>query len=345
MIRGTKVMDLINRYIYAVTQKLPESQRTDIEKELQGLVEDMLEDRGVGVETASLEEVEQVLLELGPPVEMAARYRGRERYLIGPGLINSYWSVLRIVLYSIAVALGIVYIIDFFTSTEPTAEKLLELLVSLLSVGIHGFAWVTVIFAFIEYRGARQVPNDPWKPSELPAIPEPAARIKPIEPVLGILFSVLFFVLFTFSINLIGVHRFDENSIAIPVFEQAAFAKYLPLIWLLTAFSIFNEARKLITRKWTPQIAVMHVIFNVASVIVTVILFSDMTIWNPTFMDQLVQAGLVTPGDEAYETVKSIWDRSRDGLIYVIVIITLIDTISVVMKWFRGKEGNTALTK
>ena len=172
----------------------------------------------------------------------------------------------------------------------------------------------------------------------MPAIPEPAARIKPIEPLLGILFSVLFFVLFTFSINLIGVHRFDENSIAIPVFEQAAFAKYLPLIWLLTAFSIFNEARKLITRKWTPQIAVMHVIFNVASVIVTVILFSDMTIWNPTFMDQLVQAGFVTPGDEAYETVKSIWDRSRDGLIYVIVVITLIDTVSVVMKWFRERK-------
>ena len=37
-------MDLINRYIYAVTQKR-ESQRADIEKELHGLIEDMLEDR------------------------------------------------------------------------------------------------------------------------------------------------------------------------------------------------------------------------------------------------------------------------------------------------------------
>ncbi|MCV4231851.1 hypothetical protein OHJ21_11780 [Virgibacillus sp. LDC1] len=338
-------MDLINRYIYAVTQKLPESQRAEIEKELHGLIEDMLEDRRAGGEIASIADVEQVLIELGPPGEMAARYRGRERYLIGPGLIDSYWAVLRIVLYSVAVALGIFYIVDFFASPAPTAEKLLEYFVSLLSVGIHGFAWVTVIFAYIEYRGARQVSKGPWKPSDLPAIPEPADRIKPIEPVLGILFTVLFFVLFTFSINLIGVHRFDENSIAIPVFEQAVFAKYLPLIWLLTAFSIFNEAMKLITRKWTPQLAVMHVIFNVASVIVAVILFSDMTIWNPTFMDQLVQAGLVTPGDEAYETVKSIWDRSRDGLIYIIVVITLIDTVSVVMKRFRGKEGNTTLTK
>ena len=106
--KGTKVMDLINRYIYAVTQKLPESQRADIEKESR--TRHMLEDRGVGVESASLEEVEQVLLELGAAREMQRRYRGRERYLIGPGLINSYW-VQRIVLYSIVVALGIVYII------------------------------------------------------------------------------------------------------------------------------------------------------------------------------------------------------------------------------------------
>ncbi|OIB02918.1 hypothetical protein AK95_32780 [Paenibacillus sp. LC231] len=338
-------MDLINRYIYAVTQKLPESQRADIEKELHGLIEDMLEDRGAGVGIASTEDIEQVLLELGPPGDMAARYRGRERYLIGPGLIDSYWSVLRIVLYSVVIALGIAYMVDFFTSSDPTAEKLLEYFVSLLSVAIHGFAWVTVIFAYIEYRGARQVSKDAWKPSDLPVIPEPAVRIKPIEPVLGILFSVLFFVLFTFSLNLIGVHRFDENSIAIPVFEQASFAKYLPLIWLLTAFSIFNEARKLITRKWTPQLAVMHVIFNVASVIVAVILFSDMAIWNPSFMEQLAQTGFVTPGSESYDIVKSIWDRSRDGLIYVIVIITLIDTVSVLMKRFRRKEGNTALTK
>ena len=49
-------MDLINRYIYAVTQKSPESQRADIEKELHGLIEDMLEDRGAGVGIARTED-------------------------------------------------------------------------------------------------------------------------------------------------------------------------------------------------------------------------------------------------------------------------------------------------
>ena len=92
-------------------------------------------------------------------------------------------------------------------------------------MGIHGFAWVTVIFAYIEYRGLAKSPMIHGNPRKV--IPEPAARIKPIEPLLGILFSVLFFVLFTFSINLIGVHRFDENLDRHSwCFKQAAFAKY-----------------------------------------------------------------------------------------------------------------------
>lgn len=339
------MMDLIKRYIYAVTQKLPESQRIEIEKELHGLIEDMLEDRGAHVESATHQEVEQVLLELGPPEEMSARYRVRERYLIGPGLIDSYKSVLRIVLYSLGILLSFAYIVDFFTSSDPAGELLIEYFVSLLNVEIQGFVWVTVIFAYLEYRGTRKVPKDAWKPDDLPIIPDPATQIKPIEPVLGIIFSLLFFVLFTFSIDLISVYRWDESLVTIPVFAQAAFAKYLPLIWILTGIGILQDIIKLIARKWTPQVVVVRVVFNIASVIGAMILFSDTTIWNPTFMDQLVQTGTLTPGNEAYDVVNSIWDRAREGLIYVIVIIAVIDTASAIMKLFRGKEGKTVLTK
>lgn len=73
-------MEVIDRYIYAVTQRLPEHQREDIHRELQSLIEDMLEERKPTGQ-ASKEEVEEVLLELGPPNELAAKYRGYERYL------------------------------------------------------------------------------------------------------------------------------------------------------------------------------------------------------------------------------------------------------------------------
>lgn len=41
-------MDLVERYIYAVTQKLPSQTREDIGKELRGLIADMLEERAQG---------------------------------------------------------------------------------------------------------------------------------------------------------------------------------------------------------------------------------------------------------------------------------------------------------
>lgn len=79
-------MEMIERYIYAVTQKLPQSQREDIAVELRGLIEDMVEER-VG-DTADEKVVEEVLLELGSPREMALKYTGKKRYLIGPELFE-----------------------------------------------------------------------------------------------------------------------------------------------------------------------------------------------------------------------------------------------------------------
>lgn len=38
-------MELVDRYIHAVTARLPEAQREDIKRELQSLIEDMLEER------------------------------------------------------------------------------------------------------------------------------------------------------------------------------------------------------------------------------------------------------------------------------------------------------------
>lgn len=79
-------MEMVNRYIYAVTQKLPQSQREDIAIELRGLIEDMLEERaeqGNGKEN----DVEEVL-ELGSPRSLADKYRGKKKYIIGRSFLT-----------------------------------------------------------------------------------------------------------------------------------------------------------------------------------------------------------------------------------------------------------------
>lgn len=333
-------MELIKKYVYAVTQKLPAQQRVDIEKELNGLIEDMLDERTQGAPVQE-SDVEEVLIELGDPSSLADKYRGKERFLISPERFDPYLSVLKIVLVSVAIAISVGFVIDFFMGPVNIAKQFAEYLASLFSASIQGFAWVTIVFILIEHRGNRTSDNrtkKPWRPSDLPSIPDPKTVIKPIEPILGIIFSVVFLILFAYMLNLVGVHRFyDGQSTVIPVFNEEVFRKYIPFIWVLTAIGILRDCMKMITRKWTRQIVVFHLFFNIMSLIFTLIMFTDPSIWNPQFMNELVQAGAITEGSEGFQTVSTIWDRSREGLIYVIALITVIDSIATGMKLYRIK--------
>lgn len=80
--------EVVKRYIHAETQKLPEQQRADIKKELQGLIEDMPEEPTQG-EIATPNDVEAVLLELCNPSDLADKYRGSKRYLISQDCARS----------------------------------------------------------------------------------------------------------------------------------------------------------------------------------------------------------------------------------------------------------------
>ena len=79
---------MINRYIYAVTRELPEKSRKEIANELKELIDDML--GGMNQAMSAEEKIEQVLRELGNPKELANRYRGKSRYLIGPKYFDKY---------------------------------------------------------------------------------------------------------------------------------------------------------------------------------------------------------------------------------------------------------------
>lgn len=98
----------IERYTYAVTRQLPQSQREDIERELRGMITDRLNDRLQGREATS-QDVLAVLTELGDPRRWADRYRGRPRSLIGPELYPTYLTILTIVLSAVAIAMLVVF--------------------------------------------------------------------------------------------------------------------------------------------------------------------------------------------------------------------------------------------
>ena len=76
--------ELIRRYIYAVTKRLPRKSREDVAKELNTLIADMLEER-CGQVLPTEKDVRVVLTELGTPAELYDQYSGEgKKCLIGP---------------------------------------------------------------------------------------------------------------------------------------------------------------------------------------------------------------------------------------------------------------------
>ncbi len=334
-------MELINRYVYAVTQKLPEAQREEIDKELRGLIEDMLEER-TQESPPSTQGVEAVLAELGNPGEMADRYRGSKRYLIGPELFPSYVSVLRIVWAAIGIALGIMFVIEGVMDPTNLLDHFVESLVTILLGLIQGFAWVTVIFGVLEYTGARKPigkkAEQPWKPSDLPQLPDDKGRISPAEPIASIIFSVLFVVLFSYSIDLLGVWRLaGGDRTVIPFFDAEVFNSFLPYIWVLLVVGVLKEIMKLNARRWTPRLVGMEISVTVLYLVLAIFMFSDPAIWNADFMQQAIDSGLVKAGGEGYDTLSMIWERASNGLIYLIGLVSVIQIISLIVTAFRHK--------
>lgn len=339
-------MEWTNRYVYAVTQKLPYKQRADIEQELRSLIEDMTEERVARGETGE-QALEKVLLELGPPHAMAAKYRGERRSLIGPELFDAYMSVLKIVLISAAFGMTVVFGIRFAVEPSGVLDLFVDYLLTLFSVEVQSFAWVTVVFAIIEYAGVKipDVRTDaqtPWKPSSLPPVPPPKAVIRPGEPIASIILIIFFTVLITYSIEWLGVYSVGRsNGLAVvPFLNEDAFRAYVPWIWLLAVAGIGKNVLRFIFRRWTAPLLAYEYVFLTASLALAVAVFANPGIWNAQFMSGLVDIGLVAAGSEGFNTVQSIWNRVTGGMLYLVAIVHIAELAALVWKSFSIRRSS-----
>lgn len=335
-------MEMIDRYIYAVTQRLPEQQRADIKQELQGLIEDMLEER-VPAGQASREDAESVLLELGHPNVLAAKYRGYDRYLISPFLFEPYLTTLKIVLISIAIGLTGVFLIESIVSPS---EHFTDYLISLITAGAQGFGWVTIVFAQIDYHQQKDAAgsvdkNKGWKPSDLPRIPIVNTQIKMSEPIAGIIFTVLFMVLCLYAIDLLGVWRInDGRRLIIPFLNADVFRDYLPIVWVIAALGILKGSIRIIVRQRTGKMLAFHIVMSVATTVLMCVMLADPAIWNHDFIQQLEATGIFSASSgEDYDKVVSIWTGITDWAIIIIGFFALVDIISETYKWYRVKTS------
>lgn len=324
-------MDLINRYVYAVTKRLPEKQREDIEKELRTLIDDMLE-QYKGSEAYELK-VQKVLLDLGAPEIMANNYRSTKSYLIGPQNFDNYILILKIVMgavflgISISVAVGIIFagqfdIVDIFA----------DYLGALTSALLQGFAWVTIIFAVAEYKGVDMKGSnhkgEQWSIAELPLIPEKKAAISPWESIVSILFSAIFMTIFYFAPQLFAAYiANDINGITIiPIFNLDILNTYRTLFVVIFIFSVLKEALKLIAGRWNLKLSIAVTVLSIATTVLMVIIFTNSAIWNPSFSAEIMRHFNLSMD------FNNVWIQLTRGFIFIMAAVCIIDVATALYK-------------
>ncbi|WP_404454494.1 HAAS signaling domain-containing protein [Oceanobacillus kapialis] len=336
-------MEMVDRYIYAVTQKLPQSQRKDIADELRSLIEDMLEDRA-GKGNFADKDVEDVLLELGSPKELADKYRSNQKYLIGPELFDSYLYVLKVVMAVVAISIGIGFVIQVVLNPVNILDHFIKMIVSAVTALPTAFGWTTFGFAMGELMGNLkkedlQWGDEDWKPTNLPPIPAEHSQIKRRDAVTSIVFYAFLIILFTFSSDYLGIWIFhDEFNGVVPFLNEQNYGTYLVFIILILSIGILNECLKLAFGKWSYKLVLYTTLSNTISMFVILFMVTRDGFWNPTFMNELVKARLINVGSDAYHTVDWVWNQAPSWIIIILIINIVWNGIDGFIKARKNKK-------
>ena len=325
--------ELIARYIYAVTRRLPRKIRTDVEQELNTLISDMLDER-CGDMSPTDTDVKVVLTELGTPAELASKYDPNgEKSLIGPKYFPTYLNVLKIVL--IAGGIGVFIAMMMSLIVEGLQDKDIysfmgEVLASVWNTLLASFGMVTAIFAFLEHKKVDIFSEEDIM--KLPSVPKEKEKISRTDSIVGIVFCVLLLVIFIFAPHLMGVTVSsigDTNSIKfIPFFNTET----IHSVWYLFAISfgvqIVNYVYRLIVGRYNFKVAIVTAVTCIINTVASGFILLNDRIMNSQFETALNEAITADGGPAELAPLMS------NGLAVLIFAIIVLANVADIAKAF-----------
>ncbi len=323
-------MKIIDRYVYTVTKRLLEKDRREVEENLRESIDDMLPDNYTEAD------VEETLVTLGNPALLAEKYRDTPHSLIGPALYNNYLSVLKIVLIVVVCSAPLMTFLSLLTA-EPVENGLnlvvtffVQILAFIFEAAFQAFAWVTVLFAVMDrvnspyfrwpYTGKE------WTLSDLDdTVPSKKNEIGKSDPIVSIIFTLLFITVFGFFPQLIGGYMKLENGWnIIPLFNLDALRQYLPLLLVSAGLSLMVDILKLIYQKWNRTLAIINAAVNVFSIGVLIAFLLNRSIFNDQFHIRIAQLLETDPA-----VIVKTWQWGVWGIVAVAILFGMIvDSIS-----------------
>ena len=160
--------DLVDRYVYTALRRVPEQQRSDIDRELRASIEDAVDARIEAGEDRD-EAVEHTLLELGDPDRLADSYANRPNFLIGPEMYGLWRRAMVMLFTTVLPIIVVVAAVIQIASGDGVGAVIGSAISTIITVGAHMAFWTTGAFAVIERTGlAKDELKHDWTPADLP---------------------------------------------------------------------------------------------------------------------------------------------------------------------------------
>lgn len=334
--------NVIERYVYDVTRRLPEETREEVKQELLANIDDMLgEDR-------SEENIEKVLLELGEPRLLATRYQTKERYLISPAYFDDYVRVLKIVMVIFVVVSLVFGAIDLMINLDITSpwtvigDVIGRMIGDSFTALLSAFAWVTVIFFVIE-RAEKSSKLREWKLSRLPEIPKiDSPKINRTGAVVGLIiesiFAVIFIILLMNYIDYIGIY---ENTVMVaPMFTKEIVIAFIPILIVSITLSIIVSVLKALYAVWNIKLASIYTFSKILSLIITLIFINYPNLFNILMFDKIAEYLSTSTS----EVINGFETGIRIFSIFLLIVVPL-DLITTWVKTLKGEKSVTIQLK
>lgn len=324
-------MNLIDRYVFAVTEYLSDNNRKDVADELRSNIEDMLPDHPTD------QDIRKVLEKMGNPRKLADEYNPTKRYLIGPTLYDSYISLLKLVIgIVVPLILGITILtwVADYPENSTYIKLIIDLIINALGAAGQAAAWVTIVYVILERTGVSvgELPfyKKDWTVDDLPTdVVSPSKKISRAETGVSLFFTLLFVSVLYFNPNIIAMY-ITENSTTkiIPLFSEESLNQYMIAIILISLVQLAFIVWKFIQNKWTMPLAIANVIQNTASCILITCLLLDSKIFNPGFFNGIADIINISTA----QVMNQWYHGSALIVILIFIAIYVWDSISAFIK-------------
>ena len=323
--------DMIERYIYAVTRRLPAKIQDEVKQELRANIYDMLQ------ENPSDQEIEKVLIELGNPRDMANKYQSEERYLISPRYFPDYFYTLKIVviiLILVGFFSGLIDLLIRYGSSgfwEVFSRVFGLIFESIYEGALSAFTIVTIIFVIIEFIQRKE--NKEWKIKDLPELPkENRIKISRTSTVISMILFASFASLFVLALakydKSLGIYV-DGEFIA-PFFNSDAIKVFVPIFIVLFAFGLAVHLFKLVDGQWSNRVTILYTAKEILGLILFAVFISHPELIHPDFYN-------------AFSTIFSVsineaingFNIARNALIALIATLVALDLVLLWIKVIR----------